>query len=259
MHTAFAYVNAICEHAAQMGKGTSAADETPRPGSAAWWRWRAARPRRSSALTSERIVEAAIALLDSEGLDAFTMRRLADELDTAAGSLYRHFESRDAVLVAVHDEVIGQTLDFDPPGGSWEERAANFARAQRLLLIHRPYLAEIWSTTEQLGPNALRGRERGVRLALDSGFPPDVAARGYLTILHYTIGFALLERGMRFVTPEARRETGELLESLPEDDYPATRSVAAGLTETTLEQEFELGLRSLIAGLQSLAGQRTLG
>jgi AcrR family transcriptional regulator len=231
----------------------STPETSPRPGSAAWWRWRATRPRRASSLTPGRIVDAAIRVLDADGLDGLTMRRLADELGTAPGSLYRHFESREAVLVAVHDEVIGQMLDFDPPGKTWAERVSNYARAQRLLLRHRPYLAAIWCTTEQLGPNALRGRERAVQLALDSGFPADAAARGYLTILHYTIGFAILEHGLAFITPDTRRETKKLFQSLPKRDYPAIRAVAATLTEVTLEEEFELGLQALIAGLPALA------
>jgi AcrR family transcriptional regulator len=234
-------------------------EPTPRPGSAAWWRWRATRPRRASTLTPERIVDAAVMLLDAEGLDAFTMRRLGDELGTAAGSLYRHFESRDAVLVAVHDAVIGQTLDFEPPGETWEERVANFARAQRLLLIHRPYLAEIWSTTEQLGPNALRGRERGLKLALESGSSPESAARGYLAILHYTIGFATVEHGLAFVTPETRRATRKHFRGLPRHEYPATRTLADHLTEVTLEQEFELGLQAMITGLQAIVEQQRTG
>jgi AcrR family transcriptional regulator len=230
-------------------------ETTPRPGSAHWWRWRAGRTRRASALTSERIVASAIALLDADGLDAFTMRRLADELGTAAGSLYRHFESRDAVLVAVHDAVIGQGLDFEPPGDTWEERVANFARAQRLLLLHRPYLAQIWSTTEQLGPNALRGRERALKLALENGPPPDVAARAYLMILHYTIGAALVADGLSFIDPESRRATRDLFRSLPEDEYPATHALAGHLTAVTVDDEFELGLQALITGLQAIALQ----
>jgi AcrR family transcriptional regulator len=222
----------------------------PRPGSAAWWGARASRPRRASSLTAERIVASAIELLDADGLDALTMRRLADELGTAAGSLYRHFESREAVLVAVHDAVIGQTFQFDPPGATWAERAANFARALHLLLRHRPYLAEIWSTTEQLGPNALRGRERGLRLGLDAGLSPAAAARAYLTILHYTIGCALMEQRLAFVDADTRQANSELFAGLPAEEYPATRRLANELTNTTINDEFEVGLHALIAGLQ---------
>lgn len=232
-------------------------DPGPRPGSAAWWQARAARPRRASALTAERIVDAAIALLDAEGLDAFTMRRHAERLDSTAGSLYRHYESRDAVLVAVLDQVIGETLRFDPPGATWAERAANLCRAQRQLLLRRPYLAAIWQTTEQLGPNALRGRERALQVVLQSALPPDLAARAYLTLLHYTIGFATIEQSLSFRTPAMRRETKNMLRRLPKDEFPASRTLATQLTEAHLEQEFELGLQAIIAGLQTLADQQT--
>jgi AcrR family transcriptional regulator len=234
---------------------TSPAESDPRPGSAAWWHARAARPRRTSALTAERIVDAAIALLDAEGLDAFTMRRLADRLGTAAGSLYRHYESRDAVLVAVMDHVIGETLTTDAPGQTWAERAANLSRAQRRLLLRRPYLAAIWQTTEQLGPNALRGRERALQITTQSGLPTALAARAYLTLLHYTIGFATIEQSLGFRTPQMRRATRSLFRRLPQDEFPATRTLAIHLTEANLEQEFELGLQAIIAGLQALADE----
>ena len=227
--------------------------ELPRPGSADWWRARAARPRRASTLTAERIVTAAIELLDADGLEALTMRRLGDALDSTSGSLYRHFESREAVLVAVHDQVLGESLDFDPPGDTWVERIANLARAQRALLLARPYLAEIWRTSEQLGPNALRARERALRLTMEGGFPPAVAARAYLTLLHFTIGFATLEHSFAFRTPETRRATEQLFLSLPADEYPAIRTLASHLTSARLDEEFELGLESLIGGFLVLA------
>jgi AcrR family transcriptional regulator len=227
----------------------AAPQPAPTPGSAAWWRWHRQRPRRASALTAERIVEAALRLLDAEGLDALTMRRLAAELGSAAGSIYRHFESREAVLVAVHDRAIGESLAFEPPGRAPEERVANFARGLRLLLRRRPYLAELWRTTQQLGPNALRARERGVQLALDCGLEPPVAARAYLAVLHYTVGFCTVEHGLAFLTPEDRLATERLFAELPPDSYPATRSVARELARLTLDEEFELGLSALTAGL----------
>jgi AcrR family transcriptional regulator len=191
---------------------------TPAPGSAAWWHARATRPRRNSTLTAERIVDAAIELLDSDGLEVFTMRSLGKRLGTAAGSLYRHFESRQAVLVALHDKLIGEGIDFNPPGETWPEQIANLVRSQHRILTQRPYLAAIWSTTEQLGPNAMRARERALQLILAGGLAPELAARGYLTLLHYTIGFAALERSYRFRTPERRRATEQFFHALPQNE-----------------------------------------
>jgi AcrR family transcriptional regulator len=223
---------------------------SPRPGSAAWWLQHEQRPRRASALTVERIVDAAIEALDEEGLDAFSMRRLAERLGTAHGSLYRHFESRDAVLIAVHDRVIGQTLDIEPPGETWDERLANMVRGLHGLLQWRPYLAEVWRTTEQMGPNAMRARERALALLMESGVGLGAAARAYQLVLHYTISFAVLEQGMSFRTPELRRSTAERFRELSPDEFPLTRAMADDLAFADLEDEFELGLRTLFAAIR---------
>jgi AcrR family transcriptional regulator len=229
---------------------------SPRPGSAEWWRAHEARPRRASALTAERIVEAAIQALDEEGLDAFSMRRLADRLGTAHGSLYRHFESRDAVLIAVHDHVIGQTLDIEPAGDTWDERLANLVRGLHRLLQVRPYLGEVWRTTEQMGPNAMRARERALAILQESGAGPDASGRAYLLVLHYTIAFSALEQGMAFRTADVRRATHERFRNLPADEFPMTRAMADPLAYADLEEEFELGLHSLFSALRAAEDAR---
>jgi AcrR family transcriptional regulator len=229
---------------------------SPRPGSAEWWRHQKVRPRRASALTAERIVDAAIEALDEEGLGAFSMRRVAERLGTAHGSLYRHFESRDAVLIAVHDRVIGQTLDIEPAGETWDERLANLVRGLHRLLQRRPYLAEVWRTTEQMGPNAMRARERALVILTESGAGPDAVARAYQLVLHYTIAFATLEQGMSFRTPEVRRATCERFRDLPADQFPMTRAMAERIAFADLEDEFELGLSSLFVGIQAQVDDR---
>ena len=228
-----------------------ASDQPPVPGSPAWWQAHASRRRRSSHLTAQRIVDAAIEILDRDGLDAFSMRRLADALDTSAPSLYRHFESREAVLVAVHDELIGE-IDFDPAGDTLAQRITNMARSQRRILRERPYLATIWITTEQLGPNALRTRERALQFALASGLPSAIAARAYLTLLHFTVAFAVLEQNLGRRTPAQRAATAAFFAQLPDDEYPAIRQTADDLAQVTIDEEFELGLQAVVTVLDTL-------
>ena len=76
------------------------------------------------------------------------------------------------------------------------------------------------------------------------------AARAYLTILHYTIGCALMEQRLAFVDADTRQANSELFAGLPAEEYPATRRLANELTNTTINDEFEVGLHALIAGLQ---------
>lgn len=233
------------------------ADAPLTPGSPAWWEARRTRPRRSSALTAERIVDAAIDLLDSQGLDAFTMRRLAQWLDTAPGSLYRHFESRDAVLVAVHDHLIGAELDTAANSGTGVGALADLPRRQYRLLRRRPYLASVWRTTEQLGPNALRAREHALQLILDTGLSPQSAARVYLTLLHYTIAFADMRHALQRRTPQQRQATRRYFATLDEREFSAVRGLARELVEVDVDDEFELGLQAVLEHISRLIDQQS--
>src|ERR1700759_775016 len=89
-------------------------------------------------LRRERVVDEAIALLDADGLDALTMRKLATRLGVQPGALYWHFAGKQALLDAMADRFLDGFTDGLPPGGSWEEQfAAAGWRLREVLLSHR--------------------------------------------------------------------------------------------------------------------------
>ena len=146
---------------------------------------------------------AALDLLDREGLDALTMRRLADELSTTHTSLYRHVASRHELLVELVDHVLG---GMRPPpgddgeskrdsGGDWRAQAEWSAREFRRVLLEHPALVPLLTAGQLLGPNAMRGRDRGVRSLLAAGAGGELAVHAYLLVAHYVIGTALLDTG----------------------------------------------------------------
>ena len=87
--------------------------------------------RRRDPLTREAIVAAALNVLDRDGLDGFSMRRVAEELDTGAASLYWHVGSKDGLLDLVFEEVIGEHEIPDPDPERWQEQIKEAARAMR--------------------------------------------------------------------------------------------------------------------------------
>jgi AcrR family transcriptional regulator len=120
------------------------ADTAPsRPGSAAWWEDRVERDARTrpraDGLTLTRIVEVALALVDCEGLDALTVRRLATDLETGSASLYRHIASRDELLVLMVDHVLGEIV-FPVESLSGSARVAGLAT--ELLLASAYHLTD---------------------------------------------------------------------------------------------------------------------
>src|SRR5579862_1206401 len=91
---------------------------------------RAARRRRDP-ITQKVIVETALGILDSDGLEALSMRRIAEELDTGAASLYWHVGSKDGLLDLLFDHVIGEQQIPDPDPAHWQEQLKHVARLQR--------------------------------------------------------------------------------------------------------------------------------
>nr|WSX53789.1 TetR/AcrR family transcriptional regulator [Streptomyces sp. NBC_00974] len=149
--------------------------EAAEPGSPAWWQARYAerdrrRPRQGG-LTLDRITAGALELADHEGLDALTMRRLGDHLHVRHTSLYRHVASREELLIATVDHMLGEIRlpQFD---GDWRSGMDGGAREFRRVLAAHPAVVPLLTTGQLLGPNALRAREHALAQLLTHGWSP---------------------------------------------------------------------------------------
>jgi AcrR family transcriptional regulator len=166
---------------------------------------RPARPPRGRArgLHREQIVRAAIAIADRDGLDALTMRRVAERLGAGTMSLYWHVRNKDELIELMRDEVVGeQTLQ--EPSGDWRSDLATFARDVRRTFLRHPWLASLLGSRPALGPNSLRQDE--LSLAVVSGLEVDEQTRTAIppAVYFFVIGYVLQEVAER----EAQRRTG---------------------------------------------------
>jgi AcrR family transcriptional regulator len=226
-----------------------------RPGSVAWWQQRyqaaerATRPR-ADGLRLERILDVALDMIDTDGLDAVTMRRLAARLETAHTSLYRHVASRDELLVLCVDRMLGELrLDDIPVDRDPRRQAEALLRRYRQVLLAHPALAPLLTTAQMLGPNALAGREVGLAILDDAGVPPDLAARAYLTLTHYVIGSAVLEANGAARGDPGRQAMQAMFGALDPNRYPVLVAHATHLNLLDPDQEFEFGLATLLDGI----------
>src|SRR5207237_7828457 len=108
--------------------------------------------RRRTTLTRERIAVAAVALIDGEGLDALSMRRLGSALDVEAMSLYRHFPSKAALLEAVVGRLLAELLLPVPGIVPWQESFRTLARDYRRLLLRHPNAIPLLATLQLSNP-----------------------------------------------------------------------------------------------------------
>lgn len=220
--------------------------------------YREARKARRRPLDRQRIVSAALELLDDVGLEAITMRRLAERLGVKAASLYRHVRDKDELLVLLADEVSG-TIPLVSPEGPWKERLTEMARNfRRAVAAHRD-AARLLASTAPFGPRRLRHIEVALRLLRSAGLSPRDAANAAYHLNNFVTEFAADEA--RYA--EAARVSGSRAKmlavarkhfrSLPVGEFPTIVELADHLTEDDAEGLFQLGLDVWTQGVERLA------
>ncbi|MFE2423744.1 TetR/AcrR family transcriptional regulator [Streptomyces hokutonensis] len=199
-----------------------------------------------------RIVDTALKLIDEVGIQALTLRMLADALDSGTATLYRHFNGKDELLALVADRILGEVhvSSEELDGLSWREAVTVVAKAFYGTLRRHPHALSLLAAQVPVGPNGLRGRERLIRLFLSHGFPVGLAARAFTAIGHYVIGFAIQQYGPGTPRPEDQLQLRDYYNSLDPKAYPATMAAAEELTSVPLHEEFRFGLDLLLDGLE---------
>ena len=206
-------------------------------------------------LSRERIVDAAMAIVDAGGLEALSMRSVAQALGTGPASLYAHVANKEELLELLIERVAGTFELPEPDPERWQEQVKEMVRAVHYgLLAHRD-LARASLANIPLGEGALRFSERMIEILKLGGLPDQVVAYGIDLLPLYAVATAYeqsLNAG-RMTTEEGERYIAELQQyfaSLPADRFPNIVSLAGPLTAGGMEGErFEFGLDVLVAGL----------
>ena len=150
-------------------------------------------------LRREHVVDEAIALLDADGLDALTMRKLATRLGVQAGALYWHFASKQALLDAMADRFL-EDFGADVPAGSWDERlSAAGWRLRQVLLSHRDG-ARVMAGTYVAEPNTILLGNMVIEILQAAGLPPDRAGWAAFAAFHYVLGHTIEEQAQLELT-----------------------------------------------------------
>jgi AcrR family transcriptional regulator len=206
-------------------------------------------------LSPERVRDAALKLIDRDGVDGFSMRKLAAELGVEAMSLYRHAPSRDAILDGVIDEVAAGVV-LDPASPDWRAQVRLFAVGLREQLVTHPNvfrLVLVRPLTTPLplrGPAVLRATEPLLDVLSRGGLTPVAAAAAYRRVIAFVMGRVLVELRPIAVDPDEPEPALRLgLHHLPALEYPHLREEVEHLTLFDGEAEFRAGLEALVASL----------
>jgi AcrR family transcriptional regulator len=235
--------------------------------------WRTTeRPSRGgrSGLSVDRIVQAAIAVADEEGLGSLTMRRVAERLGVGTMSIYTHVPAKAELIDVMLDTVLAEVAGPGPePDGPWRERLERIARALRALYHRHPWLLHVATTRPPMGPNVIAKYEHELR-AVDGIGLSDVEMDAVVTLINGFVHGAV--RGAIEAT-EAERHTGmtdeqwwyrqaPLLERvLDPARFPVAVRVGSAAGEehqaaVDPEHAFEFGLQRVLDGIEALVRTR---
>jgi AcrR family transcriptional regulator len=199
-------------------------------------------------LSRERILAAAREIADREGLEALSMRRLAQELDVWPMSVYRYFQDKDALLDTMAATAAGR-VGRPSAAGSWRAQITELLDEARRSIAGSSGIGGRLPRAF-LSPEALRLSEAAMAILLAAGFSEADAARGWRALWSYTFGFATFR-----VAPseeEAGRRVRAAVAALAVDDYPALASAADEVAAAFAEDAgFEAGLALILDGLEA--------
>ncbi len=208
---------------------------------------KSAKPRK--VLTRDRVLAAALALVDRRGLDALTMRSLGESLGVEAMSLYRYCPSKADLHAGIADRVLAEIV-FTPQNRGWRLDLGNAMRGFWRVLVKHPNAVPLMLTTPLDTP---RGREAGegmIRLVGQAGFAPRDGHRIFRMLQAFALGTALMLRASR---PGAAVVTTD---GEPGGDYPLLRAALPDPGSIDLEADFELGLELQLDGIEAARAKK---
>ncbi|MEU7002627.1 TetR/AcrR family transcriptional regulator C-terminal domain-containing protein [Nonomuraea sp. NPDC046570] len=193
---------------------------------------------------------AAISLLDREGLDALTVRRLADELKVRPMALYNHVSGKADILAAVTEDLVSR-LDLPDAGTAGADGLRAVFRSYFRLLIEHPVLLRLDDILEQANPAELKVSEAAYTILERAGLDRRSAVGVLASMLRFTLGCALLYPHRRAwdADPGHWETVRRSMAELPEPEYPTLRAMSTDLPAFTQEEVFEFGLSALLANL----------
>lgn len=178
-------------------------------------------PKKRQPLSKDRVLSAAIRVADRGGVEAITMRRVAQELGVEAMSLYHHVANKEAILDGVVDMVFA-AIELPPADvDDWRDAIrARSASARGVLSKHRWALG-LMDSRRDPGPATLRHHDAVLGVLDEAGFTLPMAAHAVSIIDSYIGGFVLQETNLPVKTPEELDDVAEgILEHLPVDELP---------------------------------------
>jgi AcrR family transcriptional regulator len=209
-------------------------------------------------LNKERILRAAINLVDEGGLDALSMRNLGELLGAGTMSLYNHVASKDEILDGIID-LVAREIHVPKPGADWRASMRQRAISTREVILRHPWAARLIESQTNLGLTRLLLLDATLGSLRRAGFGVEAAARALLLMDSYIYGFTLQETSWRFDTSSAVGAAETLRSQVAAPSFPHLNELLVHVTSeagrgsfASLPLEFEVGFDLILDAMERL-------
>lgn len=210
---------------------------------------------RRTPLNRERVLRAAIDLADAGGIEALSMRRLAQELGVEAMSLYHHVANKSAILDAIVDMVVGE-IELPPPDADWKSAIRTTALSAHQILVRHPWSASLVLSGSGLSMARLRYMDAILGALRRGGFTAEMTDHAYHALDSHIMGFTLWQVGMNLGSEDdLKAMAGQFLARLSVEEFPyLAEHIEQHLKPDDPNEvgEFEFGLGLILDGLERL-------
>jgi AcrR family transcriptional regulator len=203
-------------------------------------------------LSRERVLRSAIAIADTAGIGALTIRSLARELGVKPMAIYYHVANKSEILDGIVDLVFAE-IELPAPDGDWLSELIRRANSARRVLSRHHWAIGLMESRRSPGPATLRHHDAVIGTLRRAGFSVEMTAHAYALLDSYVYGFALQEAALPFQgTDTAADVTEPIMQRFRSDQYPHLVEMA---TEYILQpgydfgDEFEFGLDVILNAL----------
>lgn len=213
------------------------------------------KPNRSRPLSRERIIDAALLLADAGGIEALSMRKLAQTLGVQAMSLYNHVAHKNDIVDGLVDQVVSEIVVPDLTT-DWQTAMRQRAHSAHAVLLRHPWATMAIVSRVNVGPAMLRYVDATLGCLRNAGFSWEMADQAWNAIDSHIYGFTLQELNFPFEPDEYADAAQSYVEMIPQEKYPylngLTQRVIAGQYDGV--HDFAWGLELILAGLEALRG-----
>jgi TetR/AcrR family transcriptional regulator, tetracycline repressor protein len=204
--------------------------------------------RRRRVISKEEIFDAALAIVDTEGLAALSMRRLAEAADIGVMTLYGFFVSKDELVSQLGTHALGSIAPAPDPALSWRDQLENELGKLRTSLQEHPGLIELLGFQEDGAPSVDKQRDGLLAILRNAAIDDRTAVDGLGSLVALTLGFAV---GARARNIGLNEHAYERLGKLSPDDYPHLTAMATEYAQHWSERAFDYGANAILDTMEA--------